>query len=555
MSLNQAGFKLTTREYFFMLLFFGTILIVPLIGNKIIPGHDYVFHVTRILDVASGLREGIFPVRIYVDEIHFWGIPLGIFYPGLFIYVPALLSLLGVPIEICYNIFTASIFYMGLIASWKGFSILTRSRIAGFFSAILYISSGWFLIDAYIRNALGELIALAFLPLAIACIMDLIVKPKVLTNRYILGIISISAIIESHVLTSAFLVAFSLFFISFHYKYVSLLVIKRLFIFLVIIFSLNATFIIPFLFYYIKVPVMLSYIDYFTKESLPIVVLLHLFITSNIWLLISLYFFFSIYYHRHKKLLFFSKTNLYSGKLLLFIQYCLWGLLFAFLSSNLMPWDSLPSLKRIFQIMQFPWRFLGITTLFFCICGGCGLRLLFRKFKIGTRSIVLLTSIICLTNLVVLTYAEPFPFEKIKQKISWERFISDTDDDYLYKDMNVKALFSQGNRYFSNAEIFNMKKNLTSVSFSYFARSTSTITLPLVNYPGYIASDQDGNELVIRENENHMVVIPLTKGIGEVHVQFVGLPIFRIADYISIIALLLLIYLYTTKYNRIHSVN
>lgn len=85
--LGQKGLRLTTKEYFFLFLFLGSVLVIPVMDNKILPGHDYVFHVTRILDVASALHEGIFPVRIYVDDIQFWGTPVGIFYPSLFIFL------------------------------------------------------------------------------------------------------------------------------------------------------------------------------------------------------------------------------------------------------------------------------------------------------------------------------------------------------------------------------------------------------------------------------------------------------------------------------------
>ena len=61
----------------------GAILISPLIDTKIIPGHDYMFHVSRIEIVANALKQGIFPVRMYADTIQFWGSPNGILYPNL----------------------------------------------------------------------------------------------------------------------------------------------------------------------------------------------------------------------------------------------------------------------------------------------------------------------------------------------------------------------------------------------------------------------------------------------------------------------------------------
>ena len=334
--------NLPTKSYVVLLLCLGTVLIYPLIDVKIIPGHDYVFHVTRILDVAEALRAGIFPVRMYVDEVQFWGTPVGIFYPGLFIYIPALLKLAGIPIEICYNFFIAMIIYMGVILSWYGFSILTRSKITGFFSTILYVSSGYYIINAYIRNALGELLGLSFLPLAIACIIDFVTKEKVSRKSFILGIFAISAIIESHVLTSVFLVLFALFLIIVNIKLVSLKIGKRLFIIALLIFLLNATFIIPFIIYYVNVPLDIDYINSFSQNGLVFNHLLLFLVFFNFWLFTALYFFLStkIILRKYKNFYLYKKGFLTKKILTRYSRYLFLGLFFTLLTLQLIPWGT-----------------------------------------------------------------------------------------------------------------------------------------------------------------------------------------------------------------------
>lgn len=541
LSLKEKGFNLSTQNYIILLLCCATIIILPLIDSKIIPGHDYVFHVTRILDVAEALKEGIFPVRMYADEVQFWGTPVGIFYPGLFAYIPALLKLAGVPIEICYNFFIAMIIYLGAISSWYGFSMLTRSKITGFYSAVLYISSGWYLIDAYIRNALGELLGLSFLPLAIACMIDFITKSKIPVKHYILGILSISAIIESHVLTGAFLAVCAVFLIVVRIKHISLIIIKRLFCLALVLFLLNATFIVPFLVYYIKVPVDLDFVEWFSKEGWSLKILFLLVVFENFWLLNALYFFFSSYLNK------FYGTKLFNNKFLIkkvvsnYINLFIIGLFFIFLSSELIPWDVLYPLKKFLEVMQFPWRFLGIATLFICACGGFGFRMFVQKAKLKNISIIVLISIVCVTNIIVLNNLHPLPFQRIEQKIYWERIVCNTDDDYLYKEMIATDLFAMKNQYVSEAVIYNWRKILTSVSFSYSANKNSTITLPLVNYPGYVAENQTGEAVPVQENSNHMIMIRLPKGEGAVKVYYTGLIVFKIADYITLISIVILL--------------
>ena len=545
--------------YCFFLFLSWIILIYPLIDTKLIPGHDYVFHVTRILDVAEAIKTGVFPVRMYVDDVQFWGTPVGIFYPGLFNYIPVLLKLAGVPVEVCYNVFIALIILLGFYASWYGFSLLTRSRSIGFFSAILYISSGYYLIDAYIRNALGELLGLSFMPLAMACIERFIGKEKIPIKIYIIGLMSISAVIQSHVLSSVFLAFFGIFNLLVKYKKNSAHKVYRLALLVMLLFFLNAHFIIPFLVFYKSVPVSIDFVDMFSQSGWPVAVTLQFLILWSFWLLIALSFFFSGIIHKLALILKRYLSGCCIGYKLLFIRtkvyvlYFLAGFLFLFMSTSAFPWDDLHSLKNVFKIMQFPLRFLGIATLCFCICGGFGIRRALRNKKLKNVSFISVACLICITSLIALYKFTPVSkssYWTVPTKIRWVRMLSTTDDDYLYKDMDVKKLFMQGNRYVSAANISNYHKHLNRIVFSYDAKTDTDIILPLVNYPGYTAVDQSGREIKIEENDNHMIVIPLTKGTGHIQVWYKGLLLFKIADYISLVSLFLFlsfIFIYKRK--------
>ena len=103
-------------------------------------------------------------------------------------------------------------------------------------------------------------------------------------------------------------------------------------------------------------------------------------------------------------------------------------------------------------------------------------------------------------------------------------------------------LFQQGNHYTSSAIIYNYQKNLTNISFTYQATKDSEITIPLINYPGYVATNHEGKRLQIKEGYNHMIVIPLAKGIGTINVYYKGVLLFKLSDYISLSALLVYIY-------------
>ena len=524
--------------YAFLLAFAWFLLIVPLIDTKIIPGHDYIFHVTRIINVSEAIKGGMFPVRIYADDVQFWGTPVGIFYPSLFNYFPVLLKLIGFPVEVCYNIFIALIFLLGIYSSWLGFSLLTKSKEIGFYSTVLYISSGYYLLDAYIRNALGEMLGISFLPLVMACIVRIVERSKVSLKVFVLTILSISVIIQSHVLCSAFVMLFGIFCLVKNYKNLSLRKICRIGCLLLLILLLNATFILPFLLFYSTVPVTMDFIEGFAEQGWPTIVLLRFFLLWNFWLFLALCFFISRMVHvflgdfaKYSNIRFFLSLKMY-------LEFFMGGVLFFFLSDTSFPWNTFSSLKRIFEVMQFPWRFLAISTLCFCVCGGFGIHLVLKNIKLKKYALFIYVSIVCITSLAAFYKFSPISslqYWKVPTKIYWERFISTSDFDYLYKGMDIEQLKQQGDQYFSEAYITNYRKQGTNVSFSYNAENDSSIILPLVNYPGYVAMDQTGKKIRLEENENHVMVILLPKGHGNICVRYEGLLLFKISDAVSAI--------------------
>lgn len=537
--------KITNKTYYISLAFIGFILIFPLIDTRFIPGHDAVFQVSRIEDIAAVLQSGIFPARMLVDSVRFWGSPIGFFYPSLFNHFPALLKLAGLPIEICYNFFIALIFYSGLFTSWHGFSMLTKSKALGFLSTCLYFSSGYYLLDAYTRNALGELLALSFMPLAIACFFDIVNKPKITVKTFILLIFSISAIIESHVLSAAFVALFGLLLIIFNYKKISSDKFKRIGSVALIVLALNASFIIPFLYFFKNVPLSIDYVDNFTYSGWSAVTIIYFLVLKNFWLFTALYILFSVIIRSS------SRFNLKKARIIYYLRLFSIGLLFMFASSSLFPWNQFPLLCNAFKIMQFSWRFMGIATLFLCICGGIGLHLILNFFKLKQfKYYQLLSILVCFTGLISTFWYNVSPIGRMQEKTYWTRFPYYSDLDYLYRDTNVVTLVEQGNRYITDATIANYKKELTTITFDYSTLHDTDITLPLMNYPGYIVKGQDGQELSIKENHNHMIVIPLSAGNGHVKVHYEGLQLFKITDYISLFSFLILIYFIIRIYKR-----
>lgn len=539
--------KYENTPYIITLLIIGLILTFPLLDTKVISGHDAGFHFCRIIDISDALKAGTFPVRIYVDNRHFFGQPTGIFYPSFFIYFPAILNCFGLPVGICYNLLLICTYFFGLFFSWYGFTILTSSKKTALLSAVLYISSGYFLFDTYVRSAVGELLSLSFMPLAFASVYCFVRKSGLSFKMYCTAVFSISAVIESHILNGSIFLLLSSFYIIWHLatQKNTKVLMARLIGLAFVIFLINASFIIPFLVFYKNIPLVIDLEENFTKSGWSFKILKSFLIYWNFWLFSGL--FISIVYR------FLPDTFTSSPKRMrysFFVPFFLAGSFLFWLSYEYFPWHFIPVLERVFRTMQFSWRFLGFATLFFSICSGYMLYHFFNKYiKIKPVLLFALAFVISLTHFAAFNhfiFLSPRLWS-IGEKIYWDSSIMKnrplwpSDYDYLYSDMKLKDLLKQGNRYISDAVITNYNKNLTTITFTYQTTKPAKIILPLVNYPGYIAVDQYGNHIPLQKKDsNHMIVVPLTEKNGQIKVFYKGLPIFRVADYISFFSILII---------------
>lgn len=92
-----------------LLIAFGFIVCVlfcyPLFTNDLVRGHDTYFHLCRIEALKEAYVHGDFFPRLYYEQNFNFGYGTPLFYSDIFLIVPALIRLSGVPIVITYKIF------------------------------------------------------------------------------------------------------------------------------------------------------------------------------------------------------------------------------------------------------------------------------------------------------------------------------------------------------------------------------------------------------------------------------------------------------------------
>jgi uncharacterized membrane protein len=137
--------------------------ILPLTRDEYFNIHDNT-QIVRVKQMSEALSSGQFPVR-WVDGLGYgYGYPIFNFYAPLPYYVGSSIVLLGAsPLHA-----TKLMFGIGLVFSAVTMYLLGRTLWGvggGLISSMLYLYAPYHAIDVYIRGAVGEYWAMAFLPL------------------------------------------------------------------------------------------------------------------------------------------------------------------------------------------------------------------------------------------------------------------------------------------------------------------------------------------------------------------------------------------------------
>lgn len=105
----------------FALLAIVVISSIPLLSRTLLWGADLEFHLLRIEGIAQGLREGQFPVLMQTVQLGGYGYPVSVMYGDIFLYIPAILHILGISTEMAYRLFALAMNAVTALASYWAF--------------------------------------------------------------------------------------------------------------------------------------------------------------------------------------------------------------------------------------------------------------------------------------------------------------------------------------------------------------------------------------------------------------------------------------------------
>ena len=144
------------------ILILSIFTLIPLFHNGFFSVHDNT-QVPRVFEMFSSLRDGVFPVRWVQDLGYGYGYPIFNFYSPLPYYIGGFLSFIFTSL-----VATKIMFGIGIIVSGISMYLLVNAfygKKAGVLSSAIYLYFPYHAVNLYVRGAVGEFYAYAFLPL------------------------------------------------------------------------------------------------------------------------------------------------------------------------------------------------------------------------------------------------------------------------------------------------------------------------------------------------------------------------------------------------------
>lgn len=539
-----------------LILAFGVLLSsYPLFTDYLTQGHDMNFQLYRIEGIKDGLLSGQFPVRIHPTHANGYGYATPVLYPELFLYIPAVFRLMGMSVVGSFQLFLLLINTATAFIMYYAMKDMTKSRYTAALASFIYTVSSYRVACVIQRSALGEILALCFLPLVVAGIYNLFLGDK---KKWYQLVIGASAILQSHMITTLLTLMFA---VTMGVIYLPKLLKEKRWLGLVktvaLILLLNLWYIVPFFDFYrldLKLKHTSDGLSIFFNNAVIPAQLFNLFsdrygyshnldggiggemsmtpgLLAALCILIC-----GIVYFIYKK-----EKGSYGKRLYIY------GLLMLLGSTSLIPWQKLQGIglvNSLAAMIQFPWRLLGFSSLL--VIAASALLLQKAEIKWNMRQKTALMAAVLLTGMLGAvafgTVATDQPvFLRKAQAVDLTSTIG-MNQEYLLEGTQSELLV--GNAYAVSDEAVSVtgySKNGTTDTVSYQDNSASNesfIEIPLLWYPGYSAVDSSGERLTLTAGDNNVIRVYLPgRTEGSFTVRYTGKTIYHAAEALSFLTL------------------
>lgn len=561
----------------------GLLASYPFFMEGIVSGHDTGFHLARIRSIAEGWQSGQFPVRVYPTFVSGKGYLAGAMYPDLFLWPAAALRLCGVSLWGCYKFTFIAVNIASAATAWYAGRRLFGRQLSAAVCCVLYTFAQYRLACVHIRGALGEALAMVFLPVLVVGLYEVffgnLKKWPVLTAG-VLGIF------QAHTLTlliaGLMCVLFGLIFLPRLlrgpglgpagrpgprpvWQAGRLLALAKA---AGLTLALGLWFLVPFAYFSTQPLKIFGQTQDIAGAALDIS---QLFMGGFSPIRAEGAYFAPFFPSPGLALLFCgvlalaalavyavvraqppavgANTKLYAAfatpAAKAALRFCAVALPFALLAlwlcTNWAPWTyfyKLPVLGRTLATIQFPWRFFSLASCLLALCGGA-VAGLFAGTK--RQALALVAVLACLLAAGQQPMLDSVLYSASHHERDSREGVNHLyDGQYLYEGTN-RVLLSEPDPLIhsdnSTLQITNYTKTGTTLRFTYAADRETWLTLPLTWYPGYKAA-AGGAALpnLAPDDIGHLRVL-VPAGENTVTVWYAGQPFFRVSDAISLLTL------------------
>ena len=185
----------------------------PLFMGYLFKGHDILFHLNRIEAISAAMHYHRLPIRIQSDLLLGFGYSVPLYYCDLFLYPFAFLyGYCFLPLRLCYQLYIFSITCLTAYTSYRCFMTIFRDCDIAVTGTALYVLSVYRLTDVYLRAAVGEYTAFAFLPLIVEGLYSIYTSEEARKKVWIPLAIGMGCLLQSHVISTVMVTFFILIF-------------------------------------------------------------------------------------------------------------------------------------------------------------------------------------------------------------------------------------------------------------------------------------------------------------------------------------------------------
>ena len=520
----------------------------PMMQTYLYNGDDLCYHLARLEGIKDGILDGQIPVNILPEGLQGNGY-LNAMYPYLFLYIGAFLRIFRVSIGLSYKVLIFLSNVGSAVCAYVAVKSMCKSRRSIILAVVLYTLMPYRFTNIFSRGDLGETLALVFWPLIIAGLYHVVMGER---KRWYYLVIGLSGVLQSHILSAAFAAVICVITAV---VYCVRIVRERRFIEIGkaagMFALLNMWYLVPFVYYYSDKRMnteVLRWSGYFEQSINP----------SNLTESISLY----------------NKQYFSLGLALLgcvgigiisllcekrvnktsedgFLVYLLiLGCLMTYMTTGYFPNRVLLTndlLKSIVTMIQFPWRFLGPACACFLFVGVVSLPKSNILKPYRNLIFAMLVSLNLLIIISVPTDNGHMPYdnaEAVASKGHESKLAANIGLFYPHEwrlegasdDQLTTSVVTSDN---SVTILDYQKKGTKAVAVYTAAESDGYIELPILNYFGYRAYDENGERLQIEQGAASRMKFAL-RGDGAEHtiyVRYGAQPYFVIANLISALAI------------------